>query len=331
MSIYRPNIFTESYIESKNILSLCFEKYLGLDSSISNHITNFIKEYAIGFALFDYKEYVINCRRNNTTRTIVKEDFDGHQFEVLIRILSKLDKKTSNETFNQILQNINSTPNYKRIDLTECMTFIVNKSNSLLRDLIQPPYFSLLLYLVDQDIAKLNINKSCITVRYTKKRNGEYIQENEIRCMKYYIDGKMDTLEEYILKRSYLTPHKKHDSQIINFYEKHLIKNNDIIYLDLNRYAITFMIDNPIRFMHNRVRIPYILDLPKFVFEDDEKYLYELISVVLSNNTENRYSSIIKEGDKYYHYLYDEIIECDDQYFNEKTAGNAIGLFYQKL
>lgn len=152
------------------------------------------------------------------------------------------------ETFNQDQKSINNTPNYKRIDLTEYMIFIVNKSNSLLRDLIQPPYFSLL-YLVDQYIAKLNINRSYITVRYTKRKNGEYIQENEIKCMKYYIDRNLDTLEEYILKHNYLTSHKKHDTQIINFYEKHLIKNNDIIYLDLNHYAIIFMIDNPIRFI----------------------------------------------------------------------------------
>lgn len=45
------------------------------------------------------------------------------------------------ETFNQDQKSINNTPNYKRIDLTEYMIFIVNKSNSLLRDLIQPPYF----------------------------------------------------------------------------------------------------------------------------------------------------------------------------------------------
>lgn len=55
MSIYRPIVFTESYIESKNVLSLCLEKHLGLGSDITGHIDKYLKEYATGFALFEYK------------------------------------------------------------------------------------------------------------------------------------------------------------------------------------------------------------------------------------------------------------------------------------
>lgn len=277
------------------------------------------------------KEYIIKYKRNNITKTIVREEFDGHPFEVLIRILSKFSKNTSNETFNQILKKINDVSNYQKIDLTECITFVINKSNRTIGDLIQPSDFSQWLSLINQNIAKININRSSKTIRYTIKTNGKYEKKNEISCMSYYVDGKLDTLEEYITKASYLRPVKEHDTGITHFYEKHLIINDDIIYLELSRYEITFLVDEPIRFINNRVKIPYILDLPESAFDNDEKYFYELISVVLFDDIEKKYSSIIKEGDKYYHYLYDKIIECDDKYFDQKTAGNAIGLFYRKL
>lgn len=330
MSIYRPAIFTEPYIESKNILSLCLEKYYILGSNISNYITSFLKEYACGFALFNYKNYVIKYRENNIMETIVREHFIGHPFEVFIRILSKMGKNSSNKKFNKILKKINNIPNYQQIDLTKYINFIINKSNRLLTDLIQPPHFSLWLYLIDQDIAKLSINKYCKTIRYNKI-NDEYIKINEFRSLrlKYYINEKTDKLEEYIIHNSYLTPSKENNTQIICFYEKHLIENDDIMYLDLNRYGFTFIMDKPIKFIYNKVKIPYILDLPESVFENSEKNLYELISVVIFDDNQNKYSSIIKQGDKYYHYLYDKIIECDDQYFDEKTFYNAIGLFYR--
>ena len=331
MSIYRPAIFTDSYIESKNVLSLCLEKHLSFGSNITNYINNFLKEYASGFALFKYKEYVIKYTKNNIKKSKIIEKIDGHPFEVLIRILSKFRKNTSNETFNQILKNINNIPNYQQIDLMECINFIVKKSNRMVKDLIQLSDFSFWLYLINEDIAKLNINRSCKTISYIQNTNGKYIQKNEISYKIYYIDGKLDTLEEYIIKRSRLTAYKKYNTQVIISYEQHLIINDDIIYLDLTRYAITFTMDNPVNFIYNKLRIPYILDLPDSVFENNEKYLYELISVILFDNIEKKYSSIIKEGDKYYHYLYEEIIECNEQYFYEKTADNAIGLFYRKL
>ena len=185
--------------------------------------------------------------------------------------------------------------------------------------------------MINQDIAKININRSSKTIRYTIKTNGKFEKKNEICCMSYYVDGKLDTLEEYIIKSSYLRPIKEHDTGITRFYVKHLIINDDIIYLELPRYVNTSLVDEPIRFINHKVKIPYILDLPESAFNNDEKYFYELISVILFDDIEKKYSTIIKEGDKYYHYLYDKIIECNNKYFDQKTTGNATGLFYQKL
>jgi hypothetical protein len=56
---YKPQKITEEYINSKNIIKLCFNKNL-YDDNILNNILIYINKYAIGFALFDDVLYNIN-------------------------------------------------------------------------------------------------------------------------------------------------------------------------------------------------------------------------------------------------------------------------------
>jgi hypothetical protein len=61
---YKPPKFTDDYINSKNILKLCFNKQL-YDNNILNNILLYINKKATGFALFEDKLYeYINKKYN---------------------------------------------------------------------------------------------------------------------------------------------------------------------------------------------------------------------------------------------------------------------------
>ena len=65
MTSYKPELFSQNYIDSKNILSLCFQKQIIQSNDITKKINEFLFEYATGFSLFKRKIYTIKKREKN--------------------------------------------------------------------------------------------------------------------------------------------------------------------------------------------------------------------------------------------------------------------------
>ena len=321
MTLYHPDLITKSYIESKNVLFLCFGKRLKDD--IIRDISSYLFEYSTGFALFEYKDYKLDYKRNNIRRHIIRGKFIGHPLEIIIKILSKFGKDTTNKEFNEILEKIDRVPNYQKIDLMECLTFIIKQNTRLIGDIIQSSDFHILYCLINQYVGEIQISKRCMIIRYIKVRDRE---EKYHKLLNIYLNKKIIKLEDYIVKNSQLTHIEDYITKKTLCYEKQLMINHNIIQFEISRFGF----DN--LFHNDKVIIPYILDLPNSVFVNNEKKVYELISVVIFDNIKKKYSCIIKEDDnQYYHYLYDRILKIDDNYFYDKTSSNAIGLFYRML
>lgn len=324
MTEYRPDIFTKSYIDSRNILALC---YRNLKKNISKIINSYLIEYATGFALFEYTEYNIN--------NIYRNKIIGHPIEPIIKIISKFNKKTKNEEFNKILNKINNIPNHKKINIEDLLTYFINLDKNFINMLFNFENFNYLFLYINEKI-ELNIELEISTIKYIKIKNN-YINDNFIKIKEtkfnsIYLNKNLNTFEEYIIQRS------NFNEIIINnitgknlCYIKQLIINSYIIKFEINRYDYDTNIRELI-FRKDRIKIPYILDLPDFVFDNNEKQKYELIAVIMYDSNELRYSYIIKEDDNnYYHYLYDKIIKTDDKYFDKYTSYNATELFYRMI
>ena len=327
MTTFIPELFTTEYYDAKNILSLCYDKYFAIGKDVIKYIKQYLKSYAFGFAHFNYTKYTLICIKNNNTKLITRNEFIGHPFEVLIKILSKFNNSITNDSnFNKILQDINNTLNYTKIHLMECLKYIINKDYTLIHELFNPSDFSQLYSLINTRIANININRNTKR-RICIKKNNKYVTTNYIGCLWYYLNNNLKTLEEYIIENSIYHSVKKYDTNKHLYYEKQLIINSNIILLEILRFEY----NNKSVLMKNKVKIPYILDLPEDVFENEIKQNYELYAVVIYDDYDKTYSCIIKENNKYYHYLYNIIIECDDNYFNKVTISNAINIFYKLI
>ena len=66
-----------------------------------------------------------------------------------------------------------------------------------------------------------------------------------------------------------------------------------------------------------KLKIPKILDLPSFVFHNNDKFGY---SIVIRNN-----------NDKYYHYLFNKINIIDNDFFEQKINHNTTYVFYKQI
>ena len=293
MTEYKPEIFTESYINSRNILSLC---YRDLDKNISKQIDSYLVDYAAGFALFGFMEYYLSC---------------------YIKIISKFCS-IKNEESNKILKKINNIHNYKRIELKLDIYDLSCIENIILKD-------------------KLNIENNTKVIGYIKMKNNNInINGTFTKRIKYISNTinplnsfykKLNTLEEYIIQRANINDFYYNKDEEID--RKNLCYAKELI---INNYIIKFDITRPldIKKSKNKIKIPYILDLPDFVFDNNEKQKYELIAVIIFDNNKLKYSCIIKENDNnYYHYLYDKIIKTNNKYFDKYTSYNATELFYR--
>ena len=101
--------------------------------------------------------------------------------------------------------------------------------------------------------------------------------------------------------------------------------------IQIKRFNINYANNFSLIFDKTILNIPYILDLPDFVFYLEDKHIYELIAVIIYDYNIKQYSIIIKENNNYFHYLYDHIIKTDNKYFYEKTVNNAIALIYRYI
>jgi hypothetical protein len=320
MTEFTPFTYTPSYMESKNIVSLCIANLLKND--IATLIDEFNKEYSSGFSLFDNKIYNIN-------NEFIHKNRGGHPFEPLIKFLSKYCKETNNTEFNTILEKIDTMPNYQKIDLTECLTYMINyrKIKSMLkRDAIFQDLLSLLIHkynIID------NISNSGLSYMWIIKRD----QSSSIKITKCeaYIrpNDVCDNLKMLIVRDS-LYKNISVRNDVDRYYTKTLIQNNKINYFEILRSFI--FEDDDIKFSNTKIKIPKILNLPEIVFVDNNKRSLELLAIVIYDSNLRQYSIIIKESNgKYYHHLHDRVIKTDDEYFDHYTSKYSTGVFYGNI
>jgi hypothetical protein len=322
MLIYIPNIYTKSYLNCKNILSLCLNKKLG--NNIIKLINKFLFEYNTNFTLFDNKKYIIN-------NIFIHKNYGGHPFELIILLLYKFNIYTSNEQFNKILKNMNTIPNFKKIDLTECLTYLIHKYRNIINELNKQTDFNIIYSMIDNNIGNIEISNIFKHIKYMHSKlynkYNKYIDDELL----YFTPNKIyNKLENIITNKC------EYQKKIINnlnnnnlYYEKYSIVADNFIMIQIKRFTIEYSNNFNLKFDKTILEIPNILNLPDFVFYFEDKKIYELIAVIIYDYDIKQYSIIIKEYNNYYHYLYDHIIKTDDKYFYEKTVSNAIALFYR--
>ena len=120
MSLFTPPIYSKQYYESKNVLSLCLHKYNPIE------IDQFLEKFDDNFAFFSKNTYYFNnlfvhhCIGNS-----------GHPLQPIIKLLSTHCKNSNYPVLNSILLDIYNTPNYDKINLIECLTFLLQDRDIL--------------------------------------------------------------------------------------------------------------------------------------------------------------------------------------------------------
>jgi hypothetical protein len=322
VSVYKSEIFTKNYENNKYFIIFCLNKVF--DINIIRKIYEYYIEYATGFALFKQKQYIINNKFIYTNEENDNNYYTGHAMQPIIKFLSLYHKNITDTKFCKILENINNIPNNQTIDFTECLTYLMSVKQ--LRKYFNPnrtaDYVELLSG-INQYVTKIDIWE-CSSICYICKKD----KTNKYKTVKnkniYFIYPiNNETLDNLIIKQS---QYKINISREI-YYTKMLIKNNNILTIYISRINCK---NGQIIFEKNNIKISKILDLPDFVFETN-KEIYELIGIVIYDNDERNYTMIIKQNNKYLHYLNSHIIETDDEYFNIVASYNSTMLFYKIL
>ena len=304
---------TKEYISNKNVLDLCYSKIL--NKNILDLIKLYLIEYKHGLALFNNKSYTIN-------NEIIHKNLGGHPFPSIIRFISKYNYfNNTNLKFNKILNDINKTPNHLKIDLIDCINFLIlNKLN--ITELSIPCTPDDILLTLVQYIDNTN-NYYNTMVYYKLHNNHEIIKFN---CLYLIINRNLNILEEILIKNS-------NYSATSNFYTKNLIKSSNIITFNINRSNYDDI--HGLRFNKHKLIIPKILDLPEYVFYNNDKNIYILIGIILYDKVYDNiygYSIVIrKNNNKYYHYSFNNIYIIDNDFFEQKINYNATNLFYKQI
>ena len=310
---------TQEYISNKNILTLCYSKIL------NKHIIYLIKLYLIkyehGSALFENKPYIINNIKYH-------ENLGGHPFPCIIRFMSKYNYFNNNNIiFNKILNNINNISNHKKIDLAECINFLILTTINIRKLNISCGPCDILNMIVPY----IDNNSNCYNsmILYECNNNNETKVFNNLYII---FDEYQNNLEKILIKNSHYN-NLNINNENPNTYTKKLIMNSNIITFHIDR---TYL-DNiyGICFSKYKLIIPKILDLPIFVFHNNEKKKYILVGVILYDRIYDGvhgYSIVIRENDnKYYHYLFNKIYIIDNIFFEQKINYNATHLFYKQI
>ena len=318
--IIKPKL-TKEYISSKNILSLCYSKIINKD--ITNIIKSYLIEYKHGFALFENKRYTFNNIKCH-------ENLGGHPFPCIIRFMSKYNYfNNTNLEFNKILDNINNTPNHKKIDLTECIYYLkLNNINIRKLNIACNP--NAILDMIVPYIDNTNNNYKSM-ILYKCNNTSETIQFNYL----YICDRQQNNLETMLIENSHYNIALNMYNDNPNIYIKKLIMNNNILTFVIDR---TYIVDNIHRLTINKYKliIPKILDLPVFVFHNNDKKKYILVAVILFDyiyDNKLGFSIVIKNNnnDEYYHYLFNKIYIINDDFFEQNINYTATHIFYKQI
>ena len=103
-----------------------------------------------------------------------------------------------------------------------------------------------------------------------------------------------------------------------NYIKKVINTDKDIIYIELDK------------FIENKLIIPKYLYLPPFIFHKSNNIKLELISIILYDINIEQYSIMIKIENIFYHFINNEIIFVNNNYFFDITSNYANILFYKK-
>ena len=308
--------FTESYVEEKNIISLCLNNII-IYKDIRNIISSYLLNYSTGLSKFIIEEYTINNINYKFKHSI------NHPIYCILRLLSKYNFTTNtNVEFNQILTNINNTPNYKNIELDICFNYLINKNKKILTYIKKPTSISGLLHFINIYISKLNLSSNFITYSYSKNNN--YIFNKSICSPCIEIDTNFITLEDLLINTlgKYIKDNNSYDKRLID-------TSNDIIYFELNRFNLN---ENcGIGYNTSILLISKILNLPPFLFYKNKHFKLELLCIILYHINVKQYSIIIKDNNDYFHFFNNKIILVNDSYFYDIISKYSNILFYKKI
>jgi hypothetical protein len=365
MQYYKSDKYTENYINSCNILNLCF--YNKLEENIITIIKIYLLEYATGFAIFN-KSFMINNKEYNFKNRI------GHAIDYIPKLLSKIPiLMYSINDFSNIIKNINHIPNINIVDLNNLYS-ILFKKKCIKNNILYFSNFHELLCQINHHICKLNLSNIIIKL-YKKNDNNlikydEYIQNKLTIYIKYINDNNIEDIiinncNNYKVAKIYnynnINSEKKYSKTLLSH-------TDDILLIELSR----IIYNNTVSTYNNNITINKIITLPPFVFINNIYFhTYELNALLLNNNNNvllnnnnnvllnnnnnvllnnnnnnvllnnnnnnvllnnnNVYSLIIKEdNNKFYYYYKDDIYELNNEEFNELTSNNCVYLFYKK-
>lgn len=321
---YQPQKFTEEYINSKNIIKLCFNKKL-YDNNILNNILTYINKYATGFALFDDVFYKTSLNKK------LHHNKGGHPFELILRILCELKDiiNSKNNIFNEFIKNIHNTYNYNKININGCLLYINNKFPRIVRHFLSKPAdFSELLYVIDQYILKNKLNKLTSTYTKTVVCNCNYkidsdliIATNDIYPLNISLLNLIKKESNFIEVNDTIIKCNKCGSNDI--YYKQIINCKKIINFNFRRFSLNKnwkveILSYPIDFSET-------LKLPFFVCDNNKLTIYNLKFIICY--IDRQYSIIIKKDYLWFHYHKDYIIEVTFNYILENSI-YITGLIY---
>jgi hypothetical protein len=322
---YQPQKITEEYINSKNIIKLCFNKKL-YDNNILNNILTYINKYATGFALFDDIFYKTSSNKK------LYHNEGGHPFELILRILYELKDiiNSKNNIFNEFIKHIHNTYNYNKININECLLYINNKFPRIIKEyLSKPADFIELLYVIDQYIYKNKINK--LTSTYTKTvvcNNCNNKLDSELIIATNDIYPLNISLLHFIKKESNFiecnnSMGRCNKCRSNDIYYKKIINCKKIINFNFKR--VDFNKNGKVEILSYPIDISETLTLPFFVCDTNKLTIYNLKFIICY--IDDQYSIIIKKDCLWYHYHKDYIIKVTFNYILENSI-NITGLIY---
>jgi len=292
---FQPELYTQEYIDSKNILKLNFSSFITKD--IFNNILSYINKYATGYSLYDHVR-IIHYKINNEIK--IYDNKNGHPFEYIIRILCEINISNNNLEFNNLLNIIKNTPNYLKAKMNPFIKYCVH-NKYLYSCITKPANFEMLFDLIDQKF--MNNELSNNTCHYTMKSkcnncNHQFMIQNIPIVIDLIDESKK--LDDYIYNKShYYKPqfNCSNCNQYENF-QKYKININKFLFITVDR---TIFDENwVITVNQNKIIINEIFKLPFFACSTKKSETYILKYIILIKN--KKYSLILNKDNEYYYF-----------------------------
>jgi len=325
---YKPNIYTNEFKKSKNILEKISIKYY-LSIEIINNILMYFDKYDSGFALFDERIYNSLALSNYIIYDIKDKSNLGHPLNTIILLLCELNIKSNNEYINLIFNNIKLTKNKYKIDLSSLLIYMeINISDIITKNIINSSDYEELLYIFDKYLLEFNIfiNKTlyykvctCINCNSSNKILSLFSSDFIIKPSTNNICDNIISLCKY-----YKTYTKCSLCKYYNKFEKLIIMPNKFLNIKIDRFLIE---NNIVKLNQNFIEISNILIFPSDICNNNSENIYKLNFVIFYFN--NDYSIAIYKKNEWFHFLNNKIYQISYQYL-ENNSNKIHFLFYIK-